>query len=90
MNKGNTAINGALKTAMGALHALDDAGIGVIEVKVSSGRPIIRVDQAPPFVRGVTKIFRKRETVLAAPYFGAQLEWSSFAPVPRLVAGGAA
>ncbi len=79
LSSGNSAMNGALGAAMGALHLLNDAGCVVVEIKLRGGRPTLVIDQPPTFVHGAAKITRThrgmRDTIYAAPFHGVQLEW---------------
>lgn len=79
LSPGNAALQRALNTALGVLFRLEAAGTTVTDIDIRGGTPVLRIDRAPHFVRGVTRMVRPlgaiRETVHAAPYHGAQLEW---------------
>lgn len=82
LNPMNAIINEALKTAMSAVHHLNDQGATVFGVEIRGGRPIVQIDgQHGAFLRGAMKS-RKRQrdgtmkVVLVASVNGCQIEWN--------------
>lgn len=84
MNAANENIKTALKLALGAIFALDDAGVGVLDVEISGARPVITVDREPSIAtpgRAVTeKIGGVRLTSHVAELRGCRVRWTSSAP----------
>lgn len=80
LSGGNSALKDALSTAIGALFLLDEAGSTIIDIDVRGGTPVLRIDHPPCWVRGVATVRRTvgnhTERLFAAPFHGAQLEWS--------------
>lgn len=81
LSAGNAAIKEALSVALGAIFLLDDAGSSVVDIDIRGGTPVLRIDRPPAWVRGVTVVRRpigplRVERLLAAPFHGAQLEWT--------------
>lgn len=79
LRAGNRLFNGAMRTAMGAIFLLDEAGSTVIGIEVRSGTPVLQIDQPPVFVKGAVCVTRTlkgmRESVMVARFHGAQIEW---------------
>jgi hypothetical protein len=80
MTPKNAAFSEVLKVAIDAVQRLDEAGCTVLDLDIRGGTPVLRVDRAPEFSTGSTTVRRTqgamRESVKAAPYFGAQIEWT--------------
>lgn len=86
LNAMNAIINEALKSAMSAVHHLNDLGATVFGVEIRSGRPIIQIDGQPsPFLQGAMKTRRKERgmhrVVMVASVHGCQVEWNELYPV---------
>ena len=80
LKPGNAAMSGTLKTALSALHHLDDAGCTVLDLDIRGATPVLRVDRPPQFVRGAIRVSRPRGSwhrvlLRVASYHGAQIEW---------------
>ncbi|HET8898426.1 MAG TPA: hypothetical protein VFN09_06635 [Rhodanobacteraceae bacterium] len=85
---GNRATCDALLAAISAVYHLDDAGCTVLDVELRGGKPVLRIDRPPAFVRGVAtvthRVGRARERRMVAAYHGAQIEWAERElPPPR-------
>lgn len=83
LNPGCKHFNDGLKAAMAALHVLNDHGVMVLSIELGDRRPVITI--CPPgdtrWIRGAMKSRTHSRgitrTVMAAPFHGCQLEWSS-------------
>jgi hypothetical protein len=93
LNAANAAARRAADNAREAIQALADAGSTVIDFTWRGGRAVIRIDRAPPSVRGVLTVRcrtpRSVERVFAAPFRGTQIEWIEHEYAPRVTAGAA-
>lgn len=80
LSANNGTMYQALTCALSALYLLDDAGCTVRDLDVRGGRPVLQVDRPPEFVRGAPTMTRRAgdhiERRMAAPWHGAQIEWT--------------
>jgi hypothetical protein len=85
MNLLNTNIQKGLTSALGALFALDDQGVTVLDVEVDGGRPVLIVDREPPSAKPATIITRDfnglRATLHAGEVNGCKVQWTTKAPM---------
>ena len=79
LKPGNKALYDALLKAIGAIFELNDAGSTALDIDVRGGRPVLRIDRPPTFVRGVATVTQRiggaRERRMVASFHGAQIEW---------------
>lgn len=75
--------NTALMGAMAAIHHLSDHDCVPLEIKLSDRKPVITIEppkQTQEWLRGAMKrritVNRETHTVMAAPFFGCQVEWA--------------
>lgn len=80
LSQTNQRLLDALTLAAGVIQQLDAQHIDVRDIDVRGGTPVLRVAKPPQFVRGVCRMRAPQGTgqvsIFAAPYHGAQLEWS--------------
>jgi hypothetical protein len=85
MNMINTNVQKGLTCALGALYALDDQGVAVLNVEVDGGRVILIVDREPPNAKPATIITRDfngtRATLHTAELGGCKVQWTTKAPM---------
>lgn len=86
LNPGNAAFHDALNAAATAVAHLDTAGATVRDIDIRGGRPVLRVDRPPAFVRGVATVTCRqgsvRSRLMAAPWLGCQIEWDERDQLP--------
>lgn len=81
MNHMNEILRAANNKALDALTFLDAIGATAVGIDVRGGRPLIRLDGAPPgrFVQGaIRKSYtagQRREHMMVALVCGCQVEW---------------
>lgn len=81
MNHMNEILRAANNKALDALTFLDAIGATAVGIDVRGGRPLIRLDGAPPgrFVQGAIRkthmVGQRREHVMVALVHGCQVEW---------------
>lgn len=85
MNPMNDIVNTALKSAMAALHHLNDSGCTVFGIEIRQRRPVIQIDQpSGPFLQGALKsrttINGQQRCVLVMSVHGCQVEWTETYP----------
>lgn len=70
-----------MRTALGALYRLDEAGLTVHAISVRGSRPVIQIEPPPAdtFLQGAmqrrTVTGLQRVTTMVASFHGATLEW---------------
>ena len=79
LTPGAAAMNRGLIAATAVLYRLDQAGINVRSVEVRGGKPVVSIDPPPvgSLIKGAMRRRDKFRMVIAAPFFGAQLEWDA-------------
>lgn len=79
LKAGNLAFYQALTAAITATFHLDDSGCCVLDIDIRGGKPVLRIDRPPAFVRGVPTVVRLRHGIrerrVCANWHGAQIEW---------------
>lgn len=80
----NEQMSAGLKAALGALFALDDAGVTVHDVEIDGGKPVIQVDRIPDDATPAhifhCTVGRNRSTLRVAIWRGCRLQCETAAP----------
>lgn len=83
MNPMNDMVNAALKSAMAAVHQLDDQGCTIHSVAIGGRKPTITIDAPAPRATDLQGALKSRITVagvtratMAMNVHGCQVEWT--------------
>lgn len=80
LSRANGVVYQALTCAISAIYLLDDAGCIVRDIDIRAGKPVLQINRPPEFVRGApTMTMRVNDHIerrMAAPWHGAQIEWT--------------